>query len=321
VITVVGDVLVDRYLHGIACGENPEVPGSRKIHVTHQEQLLGGAGAVAAVLAGAGEQVVLGSVVGGDREGRWVIQACKDARIGEKIWLEDRRCTPLKIRTVIEGRVVGDRLDREDVLPISDWAWGELSTIPLGNTLVLQDYGKGVLDATSCFTLIHQAVKKGIPVLVDPARGVPWTNYRGATLIKANHHEAAQELARVAGTGDGWNALSLAIALEDVHKTTIVVTCGAGGMAWATRDHWGCVDAMTTPVVDVTGAGDTVLAALAMFSDAPIADACEIAARAAEQQVGQLGVRPVQLPVRNPRDYLAPRSPVLSAGGQTESRC
>ncbi len=304
VITVVGDVLVDRYCYVRVAGPNPEVPGARKLHVTRQEQLLGGAGAVAALLAGAGQSVLLGAVVGGDRDGDWVLRACRDAGIQADIWQDDRRCTTLKARTVLEGRVTGDRVDTEDPLPLNEWIWTRLARIPQTDVLVLQDYGKGTLDAALCFTLIHQGVRKGIPILVDPAYGVPWSRYQGATLIKANLREATQELLRAKGTGAGWHALSLATALEELHRTTIVVTCGAGGMAWATRAHSGWVEAPETPPVDVTGCGDTVLAALAVCPDWPLAEACTAAAAAAAQQVGRLGVRPVPL-VPATREVLA----------------
>ncbi len=300
--TVVGDVLVDKYWNGRPCGENPEVHGGLKIRIESEGRRLGGAGAVAALVAAQGLPVCLWSVVGSDAEGTWVHDECSRLSITDEIWPDRSRSTPVKCRVVYGGRIQGDRLDWEDPhwgsLPeyaMKCWSFGKLD-----GPVIVQDYGKGTCGPSLLRMVFDRAAQARLPALVDPAYGRPWDVYEGATLIKANLREARWALARATGTGQEWNALACADALARRYRVNVVVTAGAAGMAWACHEgRSGWVDAQYTEAVDITGAGDTVLAALAIHYYEPLPDACRLAAAAAAEQVRHLGVAIVSIPARS----------------------
>lgn len=105
------------------------------------------------------------------------------------LWIDDRPTT-WKQRIAARGQLRPDRCDREVTTPISDHAAQFLSTVPLGNMLLVTDYGKGVTTSSLVGGLGNRARGAGVPILVDPARGRSWSDYSHVTLIKANQVEA-----------------------------------------------------------------------------------------------------------------------------------
>jgi len=146
------------------------------------------------------------------------------------------------------------------------------------------DYGKGILSDDLCAKLIRRAAAKNTPVVVDPALGVPWTRYAGATLIKANMLEASTEL----GYSDIPEEMAKVLAKRCNCK--IIITDGNRGMSWAESEGSGHIPAQKATVVDITGCGDTVAAAVVMRINRPLPDICHFAAAEAAKCVGRLGV-------------------------------
>jgi rfaE bifunctional protein kinase chain/domain len=284
-ITVVGDLILDRYLIGDATKLNPEQPGV-VIRVDKEEDRLGGAAAVAMIAAGFGARVTLAGVVGRDEPGRLLQQLIQQYGIEPHLWL-DERPTTWKQRIVARGQLRPDRCDREVTTPISDHAAQFLSAVPLADMVLVSDYGKGACSSSLLESMDNRARATGVPILVDPAHGRTWSDYGGVTLIKANRAEATEAV----GSHDVC-PLAMARRLADEHRCSVVVTYGGHGMVAAERDGgtW-YLPAETTDVRDVCGAGDTVFAAVGvkMPNGHSLREACQFAVTAASQQVSHIG--------------------------------
>jgi D-beta-D-heptose 7-phosphate kinase/D-beta-D-heptose 1-phosphate adenosyltransferase len=285
-ITVIGDLILDRYLIGDASKLNPEQPGV-VIRVDREEERLGGAAAVAMMSTGFGARVTLAGVVGKDESGKRLLQLLDDYAIEPHIWIDDRPTT-WKQRIVTRGQLRPDRCDREVTTPVDIDAEQFLSTVPLGDMLLISDYGKGVLTKGLLSHLVGRAGDAGVPVLVDPARSRCWSDYGWVTLIKANWAEATE----AAGVHDA-RPLALARSLSDRHACHVIITLGDHGMVCAEREGgtW-YSPAERVDVRDVCGAGDTVFAAIgaAMVGGQSLCEACRFAAVAAGRQVESMGI-------------------------------
>jgi D-beta-D-heptose 7-phosphate kinase/D-beta-D-heptose 1-phosphate adenosyltransferase len=178
----------------------------------------------------------------------------------------------------------------EDVVEALTWRAREqfLSTVPIGDVLLISDYGKGVLTKGLLSNLVGRARDAGVPTLVDPARSRCWSDYGQVTLIKANWMEA-KEAASVCTP----RPLALARSLADRHGCHVVVTLGGHGMVCAEQEGgtW-YLPAERVEVRHVCGAGDTVLAAIgaAISRGQSLRGACGFASRAASQQIATLGI-------------------------------
>lgn len=288
-VTVVGDLILDRYLIGDATKLNPEQPGV-VIRVDKEEDRLGGAAAVAMLSTGFGARVILAGVVGRDEPGKRLLQLLDIHNIEPHVWVDDRPTT-WKQRIVARGQLRPDRCDREVTTPIGEDAERFLASVPLGDILLISDYGKGVLTKRLLSKLVGRSRNAGVPVLVDPAQSRCWSDYGPVSLIKANWLEAT-EAAAICDVGP----LALARSLVDRHGCHVVVTLGGRGMVCAERKG-GTWYLPAEPVVvrDVCGAGDTVLAAIgtAMLAGNSLRQACRIALVAARQQISHVGISTV----------------------------
>lgn len=284
-ITVVGDLILDRYLIGDATKLNPEQPGV-VIRVEREEFRLGGAAAVAMIAAGLGARVTLAGVIGRDEPGDRLQRLIDAHGIEPHLWIDDRPTT-WKQRIVARGQLRSDRCDREVTTPISNHASRFLSAVPLGDMLLVSDYGKGVCTPSLLEALGNRARVAGVPILVDPARSRNWSDYGRVTLIKANWAEATEAV----GCANA-RPLALARRLADEHRCHAVVTIGRYGMVYAERDGatW-YLPAECTEVRDVCGAGDTVIATFAysLAQRLPLHIASRRASAAASEQVRHLG--------------------------------
>ena len=285
-ITVVGDLILDRYLIGDATKLNPEQPGV-VIRIDKEEDRLGGAAAVAMIAAGLGARVTLAGVVGRDEAGDRLRRLIDRHGIEPHLWIENRPTT-WKQRIVARGELRPDRCDREVTTPIGDHASQFLSAVPLGDTVLISDYGKGACTRSQLESLGNRARAAHLPILVDPVRCRDWSDYGRVTLIKANRSEALGAIA-----AEDSRPLALARRLAEEHRCDVVVTYGGHGMVGAKGDGevW-YLPVEPTEVRDVCGAGDTVLAAIgvAMINGNSIHEACRLATVAAGHQLTTLGI-------------------------------
>jgi D-beta-D-heptose 7-phosphate kinase/D-beta-D-heptose 1-phosphate adenosyltransferase len=287
-ISVFGDLMLDVYHDGTVVKPNPESNGA-VIRVTDTAYQLGGAAAVGMLCQCLGAQVTLGGVLGDDPLGTR-LRTMLDRRFGKCVHVTHRldEVTTTKIRTLVDGRLRPDRIDVEQ--RTSAQVCDGIYESRLGDLVVVQDYGKGVITEASMNVLRLRCERAGVPFIVDPAKDADWSIYRGAMLIKANLAEAKS------AAGEHILPRDCAPQLARRYKTTVVVTFGANGMAWDTGVRGGSVPAVLPESVnDVCGCGDTVIAtlAVALARGLTIERACEIAAVTASQQVSQWGVGPI----------------------------
>ncbi len=273
-ILVVGDLILDQYIFGDAERLSPEAPVP-VIRRRGEKTQVGGAANVAVFLAALGAKPVLVGVCGADTQYRRLCELCRAAGIDTSaiVSLDDR---PTSCKTRIIGLAQHRhqqqmlRLDDEQTDPISDARVRELEGVlePLiarAAVICIEDYNKGLLDHRLCQFIIKQAREAGKIVLVDPALIKDYSRYAGAHAVTPNRTEA--ELASgllIESVND--EAPMLATALINAHHfDSCILTLDRQGMYLQHKNGPGTYHP-TRPrqVYDVTGAGDMVLAMLAM---------------------------------------------------------
>jgi D-beta-D-heptose 7-phosphate kinase/D-beta-D-heptose 1-phosphate adenosyltransferase len=299
-ILVAGDVMVDEYILGEVDRISPESPVPVLV-ARDRLRKLGGAGNVVRNLVSLGGQVALFATVGKDEAGEWFKQHC-EAMTVDSFWLKDdlSRPTTIKTRVVARNQQIV-RIDEEHVREIDPTIEQAViedvkNVIPQVKAVLISDYGKGFLSSPLLEALLSMAKKHGLPVFVDP-KGMDYSRYVGATYITPNVREASQ----ASGVEIRDNA-SLIKAGETLLGQTeaegIVITRGREGITLVSRGGKS-QDFPVKPVeiVDVTGAGDTVVStlALAVAGNLPIEEAIELANLAASLVVSRFGAASVTL--------------------------
>jgi rfaE bifunctional protein kinase chain/domain len=289
-VLVVGDVMLDRYWFGQVSRISPEAPVPIVLVNEEDEELrLGGAGNVARNCRALGAEVCLLSVIGKDEAGRRI------AALAKKEGLDARFHTDRKLRTTQKLRVVGPR--RHQLLridfetpPSTEVLASKLADFRAAledcDVVLLSDYGKGGLAHIE--TMIREGRKAGKLVLVDP-KGDDYARYRGASLVTPNLLELRSV---VGGWKDEKDLASRAQALrEKLRVDALLLTRGEDGMTLFRPRRVVRVRAEKHEVSDVTGAGDTVIAALAVMLAAGegLESAVRIANRAGGIKVTKFG--------------------------------
>ena len=297
-ILVVGDVMLDHYLWGKCERISPEAP-VQVVDIQRESTVLGGAGNVASNLISLSSHVSVISVVGDDSNGKELLNILysKGASI-QGIVVQEGRKTSKKSRVIASHQQVV-RYDSESKEYITSSCEEELlvrfnDSLTSVDLVILSDYGKGVLTPYVTREIIAFAKKQHIPILVDP-KGVDYSKYSGATLITPNKKEASIatkiEIIDDASLQKAGYFLKESLGLEYA-----IITLSEDGIAVFGRDFIK-MPTVAREVYDVTGAGDTVLAALgyALASGASIQEAASFANSAAAVVVGKLGSATVTL--------------------------
>ncbi len=297
-VLVVGDVMLDRYWFGDVSRISPEAPVP-VVKISRSEERPGGAANVARNAAALGAHVTLLSVVGRDEPGRRLEALLRREKIAARLHHDRTIATTVKLR-VIGGRRQQQLLRMDfETAPSHEILRSKLADyarlVAGCDAVILSDYGKGGLAHIA--RMIGLAGRHDKPVLVDP-KGDNFTRYEGATLITPNY----DEFRAVAG---GWQSerelTKRAQRLRRKLKVeALLVTRGEEGMTLFDRNGRQHVRAQAREVYDVSGAGDTVIATLAVMlaAGSDPAEAVRIANRAAGIVVGKFGtavVRPEEL--------------------------
>ncbi len=310
-VWVVGDVMLDEYITGDVRRISPDAP-VQVVNVADAYVRLGGAANVAHGVASLGAQVELVGVIGGDPSGEQVRMACATAGVGcDGLIVDSARPTTRKLRVVARHQHVL-RLDWEEVRPYPAppiiQAFDELGG-GAPDVVVLSDYAKGTLSDAAIAHIIGWARKQGVPVLVDPKRN-DFEAYRGASVITPN----AKELAAATGSTSSelrtieGGARSLVMRAE---CDAMVVTLGENGMLVVPGAEASMhIHAAAREVFDVTGAGDTVIAllALGLATRLPLGLAAQLANVAAGLVVEKVGTAVVA-----PHELIAACAPSLES--------
>lgn len=291
-ILALGDVMLDRYIYGNVERISPEAPvpvfHSRKVHFS-----LGGVGNVIRNLSDLKAHSTLMALCGDDLKGT-ELKNLLDSHPNINTYLAHYGKTICKTRYVSGGQQLM-RVDEEQVLPLPQHIEQDVEvrlsqTINQYQAIVLSDYAKGFLTPSMCQKVIALAHKHGIPVIADP-KGKNYYKYRGATLITPN----LKELSDIAGCKFHTDQEIIQAAkdlLDSLDLSYVLVTRSAEGMTLVKKDgSYHHIPANAREVFDVSGAGDTVIAtlAIALAKGLKIETACRIANTAAGIVVGKAG--------------------------------
>ncbi len=304
-ILVVGDIMCDHYVWGDVERISPEAP-VQVLRWQREADRPGGAANAAMNLAGLGAKVRLVGLIGNDDPGRWLLRALKRAGIDTSgVVISKKRATTVKTRIIARGQHML-RIDRESRTTIDTADERRMVTaIKKGaaglSGVVCSDYGKGVLTRA---VLASALSARGGPFsLVDP-KGRDFSKYRGADLLTPNEKElmeAAVDPGQSAAHGEDAIRRQAESLMGRHHFKALLVTRGANGMdlfesgpRHITLTHIAALQ--RHEVFDVTGAGDTVAAAVALAASAgvPLVDAARLANTAAGLVVGMVGTAVVE---------------------------
>ncbi len=300
-VLVAGDLILDHYLDGKVDRISPEAP----IPIVSLEKkcerwVLGGAANVARNIRSLGGIPVMAGVTGEDREGEILKGLLLDEGVDISAVVSDpTRPTTLKTRIISGGHQI-IRLDSEVTDPISESIMHDILSRIEGTTsqldaVVLEDYNKGVLVPEIISRVISVSRSNGIPVAVDP-KFINFFEFTGCTLFKPNRLEISRALSRVINTiEEACNAGNE--ILKRLSADAVLVTLGEEGSILCRKDR----DPFYRPVAarhvfDVSGAGDTVIAvmALSLASGLPLDDGVRISVFAAAATCAEPGVYAVK---------------------------
>ncbi len=296
-VLVLGDIMLDRYVHGEVRRISPEAPipvlrrgGSRAV--------LGGAANVARNIASLGALAILMGVVGDDHAGDEVEALCREAGgVEARLVRAAGRPTTVKTRFVSHGHQLL-RLDEEEVQPPTSLADAIVDAFTAAldgaGVVILSDYAKGVLSDAVLEGAINAACARDIPVIVDPKRP-NFAAYYGATVLTPNQGEAAL-VSGLSGVDDAAVAEAGRRALEQAQADAVLVTRSERGLTLVRHDRAPLhLPTHAQQVADVSGAGDTLVAtfAIALAAGAPMPEAAMLANLAAGIVVGKLGTATV----------------------------
>ncbi|MDR3724521.1 MAG: bifunctional D-glycero-beta-D-manno-heptose-7-phosphate kinase/D-glycero-beta-D-manno-heptose 1-phosphate adenylyltransferase HldE [Terracidiphilus sp.] len=296
-LLVVGDVMLDKYIWGEVSRISPEAPVP-VVRSSHNSERPGGAANVAMNLSCLGAQTTVIGFTGGDENERLLVENLRRNGITSEFVVTRGFPTITKTR-ILGGRQQMLRLDTERVGARSAGDYRHLIErihvqLPISHAVVLSDYAKGVLSAEVCQQVIQSARKLGIPVLVDP-KSADFSRYCGATTICPNLGELS--LASHLDTHDLKVLLDAADGMvRDFDLAFIIATLSEKGIALVRPGECDIVPAMARQVFDVSGAGDAVIAVLALCLASGIDPkiGVQLANVAAGIVVGKVGTVPVE---------------------------
>lgn len=297
-VLVVGDFMLDTYTVGKVKRISPEAPVG-VVHVQSEEHRVGGAGNVILNLASLGAQVVAVGRVGNDHAGKLLLELLASEGVScEGLLTQAHFCTPIKNRIIADNQQIV-RVDHEKLEPIDAPLERQiLAALPHlfdgVKVIAISDYGKGFLSDSLLAALIDLATKANIPVIADP-KGINFTKYSGATVLKPNLSEAyaATNLSHDVPLATVAEKL---LTLSQVE--TLAITRSEAGISLFHRNgNREDYPVKVREVKDVTGAGDTVLAmfACALANQLTLGEAAQLANIAAAIAIERFGCARISL--------------------------
>jgi D-beta-D-heptose 7-phosphate kinase/D-beta-D-heptose 1-phosphate adenosyltransferase len=271
-VLVVGDFMLDVYIYGDALRISPEAPVP-VLKVTKTERSCGGAGSVATDLAALGAIPCCIGVIGDDTNGRILKKMLTET--GADI---TGLLTVTGHPTISKQRLIGlaqhrhqqqlFRMDEECTEPLSDEQYENIlraykDKLQQVDVICLQDYGKGLLNPSVCRQMIQLATQANKKVLVDPSSAGDYSKYSGATLVTPNRQEISAVVGFEIKTAETAARAAQQLA-EKLKLKAVVITLDKEGAYLRTEKESEIIPTRPRSVYDVTGAGDMVLATLAI---------------------------------------------------------
>jgi rfaE bifunctional protein kinase chain/domain len=297
-LLVVGDLMLDRYIRGQTERISPEAPVPI-VRIEDEEERLGGAANVIRNVHTLGGTVIPLGVVGEDQAGERLLHLFRNESIPtDGVFCSPHRQTTQKIRVIAHSQQM-IRLDRENASDLTSEEQAELiqrldSVGTEFDAVIIEDYAKGVVTRGIVEAVLERCGSNRAPVVVDPA-ATRMDRYRGADYITPNHHEAARATGREVKNEQDLDAI-VSVLNTQLDPRGILITRGEKGMSLYLRGqepHH--IPTQAREVYDVSGAGDTVVAtmALALACGASPVEAAHAANYAAGVVVGKFGVATV----------------------------
>lgn len=304
-ILVLGDLMIDQYLWGKMERISPEAPVP-VVDIQERERRLGGAANAALNVKALGAQASLCGVVGSDAQGAFLRQVGEQHGLDmQYVFTQEGRKTTQKTRIICSGQQV-IRIDDEvrDSIPpdLENQIWKKLAAaLSTFDGIIFSDYDKGFLKRSLIQKIIQAAVAEGIPTMVDPKFRNFWA-YEGCTLFKPNLKELNEGLKIQVQKDDFAHIKQATTKLQArMPHTYSLITLSENGVFWADQaDNSEQLPAYRREIIDVSGAGDAVMAvaALAMAGGFSISEASQLANIAGGlvcEEVGVVPIRPERL--------------------------
>ena len=262
-IIIIGDVMLDQFYYGDLEDTSKEDALAKILKVETSNDNLGGAGNVAMNIKSMGSTPYLISVVGSDASGEKVKVLCQEQEIDcSRIFVDEKRATTVKTRLYDEDQII--RFDQEDNTDLSK----DIENIVIsqfqnliGNTeidgVILQDYNKGVLNTSSIQRILAVTKKYNLPVFVDPKKA-NFFDYKFVTIFKPNLREINWALPKLS-----YQEASK-IILDKINCEIAAITLSEDGIYFSSGFENIHFPSFADEIIDVCGAGDTVIAILAL---------------------------------------------------------
>lgn len=265
-ILLVGDIMLDTFVYGGVSRISPEGP-IPVLSVAREDKMLGGAGNVLANICALGAQAELIAVIGDDAAGQEIVKNVESLGSQSDLVIDEGRPTILKTRYISQGQQLL-RVDQEKVEDASQELQTKILNLASGkiadaDVLVLSDYGKGTLAPYLIKDLIKLAKKNKVPVIVDPKKK-DFSLYKGATLITPNKKELSEATGSMPVSSDAEIESAAAKLIKLAGVDGVIATRSEDGISVVSKGgaplH---LKTKALEVYDVSGAGDTVVAAIA----------------------------------------------------------
>ena len=304
VILVIGDIMLDQFIWGKVSRISPEAPVP-VVEVEYESMMLGGAANVVNNLVSLGCKVLLCGVVGNDIPGQEIIAKLEESGVDVTgITIERDRPTSVKTRIIAHAQQVV-RYDREKRISLKPKTIdhirhfihkkkGDLSGI------IISDYGKGIISRKLMHRINQEISGSTFPVAVDP-NVKNYQLYKDVTVITPNHNQAAQIAGMEIVNEEDLIKVGRKLLNHNRCKAVLITRGGEGMTLFEPDGRMAHIQSMARKVYDVTGAGDTVIAALTLgiASGLDIKSAAYLANLAAGIVVGEVGTSTVKIEILN----------------------
>lgn len=294
-----GDIMLDCFVYGRVERISPEAPVP-VFHMTHKTGAIGGAGNVVRNLSALGVETFFCGMKGKDTEGEDLKKLINDLPKTTGFLIEDtHRPTTHKVRYLAHNQQML-RVDNESSLPLSSDLQAQVKAyfqtqLSFVDGIIFSDYGKGMLPASLLKDLISLARQAGKPVIIDP-KGADYSIYRGATVLTPNLRELAQATRMPVSKDEQIVEAALSL-IHQYDIKAVLVTRSEQGMSLIRANHAPFhIPTQAVEVFDVSGAGDTVIAAFSatLLSGASLEEAAYLANIAAGLVVAKVGTATVR---------------------------
>ena len=298
---VYGDFMVDKYIHGNVNRISPEAPVP-VLHVTEKERKFGGAGNVVSNLLALGVKVRVAGYTGNDEDGMWLSDTFSDLGADTTYMKNVSR-----VQTIIKTRITSRnqqfiRLDEEKIeniaVEMETQIINELPVMLQGiDVVILSDYGKGNVTEVVAQGIIAACIQRKIPAVVDP-KGTDYSKYKGATVCKPNEKELAAATGMTFTFDGDVEKAGFILKSQNGIENLAVSRSEKGIMLLKKENIRKDFPTKAQEVIDVTGAGDTVVATIAatLASGFELEECCKLANVAAAIVCSKFGAATASIP-------------------------